>query len=71
MDLAEAFAGGRPDAEPADAWLRHLAACTACSAALHAQRRLRPAVKAAFDRADALRAEPAFLTTLVARFRAG
>jgi anti-sigma factor RsiW len=68
-DLSESFIGEQLLVETTHDILRHLAQCPSCRAEMESRRRLRTAVRGAFERSPDLRASPEFLAGIGQRVR--
>jgi anti-sigma factor RsiW len=68
-ELADSFLTEQLLVETSHEILRHLTQCPSCRAELESRRRLRTAIRGAFERAPDLQARPAFLSSIGRRLR--
>lgn len=68
-ELADSFLSEQLLVETSHEILRHLAGCPSCRVELEARRRLRTAIREAFERAPDLQARPEFLSSIGRRVR--
>jgi hypothetical protein len=68
-ELADSFLSEQLLVETTHEILQHLAGCPSCRGEIESRRRLRSAIRGAFERAPDLRASPAFLASIEHRLR--